>query len=66
MAAGDTGVGVDGQPPVVVGGQAVSGQGQVIILVDQPDVQPGGAGLAVVAVYAGALHVLGVRLPMRE
>ena len=59
VAAGDAGVGLYLQIAVVVRRQGVPGLGQIIILVDEPDVQPGGTGLAVVTVHARPLHLPG-------
>ena len=44
VAAGDAGVGLYLQITVVVRRQGVPGLGQIIILVDEPDVQPAGQG----------------------
>ena len=59
MAAADAGSRTQRQAPVVLCRQGIPRTGQVIILVDEAHVQAGGAGLAVVAVDAGALRVSG-------
>ena len=59
VAALDAVLRMAAQVAVVVPRQLVAGPGQVVILVDQAYVQPGGAGLAVVAVDADAGGVPG-------
>ena len=56
------GVGADGQLAVMLRGHFIAGKSQVVILVDQPHVQPHGTGLAVVAVNADAVRVTGRKL----
>ena len=54
VTAMETGIGFDAELGVVVGGNFIPGLGQVVILVHQTDIDACGAGLAVVAVDAGA------------
>ena len=59
MAALQAGVGLDGQLCVVIGGNGIAGQGQVVILVHQTNINVRWAGLAVVAVDTGSSNGVG-------
>ena len=54
MAALEAGICFDSQFGIVVGGDVVPCQGQVVILIHKADIDACGAGLAVVAVDAGS------------
>lgn len=58
VAALEAGVGFDGQLAVVVVRHSVARTGKVIVFVDQPDIDSGRAGLAVIAVDAVSDGVL--------
>ena len=51
------------QGGVMAPGQRIPGQREVVVFVDEPHVQPGGTGLAVVAVYADPFGFLGCEGP---
>ena len=54
VAAGDTGIGLDGKALIVADGKAVAGFGKVIIFVDEADSDVAGAWLAMVALDTDA------------
>ena len=58
VSAADTGVRFDRKGLIVAFGQPIIRFGKVVVFVDQPHIQPGGTGLAVVAVNAFSLRVL--------
>lgn len=47
---------------IVASGLDISGPGQVVVLVDQPNIQSGRAGLAMVAINTDAFNFLGLQL----
>ena len=58
MSAGDAVGGLPVKLGIMIGGKAVPDHGEVVVLVYQADVQPSGAGLAVVAVHAPAIRII--------
>ena len=55
VSAPDAGVCPDGELFIVASGQLIAEFCQVIIFIDQPNINPGGAGRTVIAVDAAAL-----------